>query len=99
MNPRRLEALLRDVRDGKVSVERAREALKSLPFEDLGMARVDHHRQLRCGHPEVVRVRAHRLRQPQHAARREHARAQPAATATPTSGLHADDSGYDTGFR
>jgi hypothetical protein len=35
-------------------VESALERLRALPFEDLGFATVDHHRQLRCGHPEVI---------------------------------------------
>src|SRR5271157_4013287 len=42
------------VREGDVSPEAACERLKSLPFEDLGFAKVDHHRALRTGMPEVI---------------------------------------------
>jgi len=54
MNFRKLEDLLKKVKLGKVSVEEAMARLKSLPFEDLGYARVDHHRSLRKGFPEVI---------------------------------------------
>ena len=54
MNPKDLEDLLRGVRDGAVSPESAAERLKNLPFEDLEFAKVDHHRALRRGFPEVV---------------------------------------------
>ncbi len=42
------------VRDGSVEVEEAVSALRAMPFEDLGFAKVDHHRGLRCGFPEVI---------------------------------------------
>jgi len=54
MNSERLQELLRGVQDGRVSVEAAVEQLKDLPYEDLGFARLDHHRALRRGFPEVV---------------------------------------------
>jgi hypothetical protein len=54
VNPKDLEDLLRRVRDGAVSPENAAERLKNLPFEDLEFAKVDHHRALRRGFPEVV---------------------------------------------
>jgi NCAIR mutase (PurE)-related protein len=54
MNFRKLEDLLKKVKLGKVSVEEAMARLKSLPFEDLGYARIDHHRSLRKGFPEVI---------------------------------------------
>lgn len=44
MNPEGLERLLRDVRQGEVSIEQALERLRSLPYEDLGFASLDHHR-------------------------------------------------------
>ena len=50
----RLHALLTQVRQGEMSVEGALAALKQLPFQDLGFARVDHHRALRKGFPEVI---------------------------------------------
>lgn len=46
--------ILQQVRSGEVSVEEALERLKWAPFEDLGFARVDTHRKLRTGEPEVV---------------------------------------------
>ncbi|HET7219466.1 MAG TPA: nickel pincer cofactor biosynthesis protein LarB [Vicinamibacterales bacterium] len=53
-----LHGLLGDVRSGSVTPEAARDRilqyLRQAPFEDLGFARVDHHRRLRQGFPEVV---------------------------------------------
>ena len=54
MTPDRLRALLDEVRLGKTGLDEAIERLKTLPFEDLGFARVDHHRMLRTGHAEVI---------------------------------------------
>jgi NCAIR mutase (PurE)-related protein len=54
MNRRKLEDLLKRVKLGKTSVDEAIAQLKSLPFEDLGYARIDHHRSLRKGFPEVI---------------------------------------------
>jgi NCAIR mutase (PurE)-related protein len=54
MEPDQLRALLRAVRDGERSPDDALETLRSLPFEDLGYAQVDHHRYLRQGFPEVI---------------------------------------------
>ena len=54
MNPDRLRALLARVASGEVAVGAAMDSLRDLPFEDLGFARVDHHRALRQGMPEVV---------------------------------------------
>src|SRR4030042_3713979 len=54
MNIRRIESLLSSVKSGKTSIDEAMLQLKSLPFEDLGFARVDHHRSLRKGFPEVI---------------------------------------------
>ena len=45
---------MEQVRSGRVEVDQAMERLRDLPFEDLGFARVDHHRQLRRGFPEVI---------------------------------------------
>ena len=49
-----IQALLNDVKNGALSVADAAEKLKTLPYENLGFARVDHHRQLRQGFPEVI---------------------------------------------
>ncbi|HEY6562244.1 MAG TPA: nickel pincer cofactor biosynthesis protein LarB [Polyangiaceae bacterium] len=54
MNPGRVRELLEAVKSGKVELESALDELKKLPFRDLGYARVDHHRALRLGMPEVV---------------------------------------------
>lgn len=54
MNRERLELLLSDVRTGKISIPAALERLRSLPYEDLGFASLDHHRSLRQGFPEVI---------------------------------------------
>jgi NCAIR mutase (PurE)-related protein len=54
MDPRTLQILLEQVRDGGVSPDQAAKRLEHMPFEDLGFAKVDHHRALRHGMPEVV---------------------------------------------
>jgi pyridinium-3,5-biscarboxylic acid mononucleotide synthase len=54
MDSDRLIELLEQVRRQEVTVERAVARLRYLPFEDLGFAKVDHHRALRQGFPEVI---------------------------------------------
>ncbi len=54
MTKDRLRKLLEDVSSGRTAASAAYEKLRSLPFEDLGMANVDHHRALRQGFPEVI---------------------------------------------
>jgi pyridinium-3,5-biscarboxylic acid mononucleotide synthase len=54
LNAKSIRRLLEDVRRGKLSPDDAVEKLRHLPFEDLGFAKVDHHRHLRMGIPEVV---------------------------------------------
>src|SRR3972149_1791832 len=54
MEAEMLAELLERVRRGRVSVRQALEKLRHLPFEDLGFAKVDHHRALRQGFPEVI---------------------------------------------
>jgi pyridinium-3,5-biscarboxylic acid mononucleotide synthase len=54
MQAERLRALLEEVRSGSVPVEAALNSLRDLPYEDIGFARVDHHRSLRTGFPEVI---------------------------------------------
>jgi NCAIR mutase (PurE)-related protein len=46
--------LLAQVRRGRVTVDAAMERLRDMPYEDLGFARIDHHRPLRQGMPEVI---------------------------------------------
>ncbi len=54
MNDKRLRALLEDVRRGRCDVDQAVGELRHMPYEDLGFAKVDHHRELRHGMPEVI---------------------------------------------
>ena len=54
MNLNHVRTLLENVSAGKVTVEEALDKLRSLPYEDLGFARLDSHRSLRQGFPEVV---------------------------------------------
>src|SRR5271167_3298035 len=54
MNQRALRQLFDDVRSKKLSPDDAVARLRHLPFEDLGFAKVDHHRALRSGMPEVI---------------------------------------------
>jgi NCAIR mutase (PurE)-related protein len=50
----RLRKLLKEVAGGKTSVDVALRKMRSLPFESIGMANVDHHRSIRQGIPEVI---------------------------------------------
>ena len=54
MNSQSIRKLFEQVRGGKLSADDAVERLRHLPFEDLGFAKVDHHRALRAGMPEVI---------------------------------------------
>ncbi len=54
MHPDKLRSIMLAVARGKMSVDDAMSALKSLPYEDLGFAKLDHHRHLRRGFPEVI---------------------------------------------
>lgn len=55
MNSEVLRKLLESVRAGQVDVEQALGQLRHLPFEEVGgFATLDHHRQIRCGFPEVI---------------------------------------------
>lgn len=54
MDQDHLRTLLEQVRAGAVDIDAALERLRHLPYEDLGFAKVDHHRALRHGMPEVV---------------------------------------------
>ena len=54
MNQDQLRALLEQVREGAVDVDAALARVRHMPFEDLGFAKVDHHRELRHGMPEVI---------------------------------------------
>jgi NCAIR mutase (PurE)-related protein len=54
MDPTTLKSLLEDVKAGRLSPDAAAGRLATLPYEDLGFAKVDHHRALRRGFPEAV---------------------------------------------
>ncbi len=54
MNAKSLRQLFDQVRSGKLSPDEAVQRLRHLPFEDLGFAKLDHHRALRQGMPEVI---------------------------------------------
>ena len=54
MTEHSLRTLLESVRGGGLSIDDAVARLRALPFEDLGFAKVDHHRAIRCGFPEVI---------------------------------------------
>ncbi|MGE5127164.1 MAG: nickel pincer cofactor biosynthesis protein LarB [Betaproteobacteria bacterium] len=54
MDPESLKSLLQSVKEGRTSPEDAATRLATLPYEDLGFAKVDHHRALRRGFPEAV---------------------------------------------
>src|SRR5262249_3319354 len=54
MNEAQLRALMEQVREGSIDVDAALKRLRHMPFEDLGFAKVDHHRALRHGMPEVI---------------------------------------------
>ena len=58
-----LRNLLKNIQDGKLDIDTAMMRLRHLPFENLGYARVDHHRNLRTGYPEVIYCTGKRMEQ------------------------------------
>jgi len=54
MNAKEVEKLLKEVKTGETSIEKALEVLKNFPYTDLGFARIDHHREMRTGYPEII---------------------------------------------
>jgi hypothetical protein len=54
MDTKKLESLLKEVRNGKTSIDKALDTLKHLPYEDIDFAKIDHHRGIRNGVPEVI---------------------------------------------
>ncbi len=54
MDRNRIQKILEDVKTGSMDTYTALNALRNLPFEDLGYAKIDHHRSLRTGYPEVI---------------------------------------------
>jgi NCAIR mutase (PurE)-related protein len=49
-----LRKLLEDVKNGQVEIDKAVDHLKELPYKDIGIAKIDYHRELRNGYPEVI---------------------------------------------
>jgi len=54
MDNSKIKKILNEVNSGKLSVEAALDKLRHLPYEDIGFAKIDHHRLLRQGVPEVI---------------------------------------------
>jgi NCAIR mutase (PurE)-related protein len=54
VNKEEIKVLLEGVKDNKINVEEALEKLEDLPFKDLGFAKIDNHREIRVGYPEVI---------------------------------------------
>ena len=57
MNEREARKFLEEVRRGAIRVDAAMERLRQFPYEDLGFAKIDHHRSIRQGFPEVIFAR------------------------------------------
>ncbi len=54
MKAEKIRSLLQQVRDGRTGVDEAMAILKKIPYEDIGFARIDTHRSIRTGMPEVI---------------------------------------------
>lgn len=54
MNVNEIEKLLKNVKNGETTIGEALEILKNFPYTDLGFARIDHHREMRTGYPEII---------------------------------------------
>ena len=54
MDASSLRKLLQQIKDGRVTPDEAVARMRHMPFEDLGFAKIDHHRRLRAGMPEVI---------------------------------------------
>ncbi len=54
MNRDKLKQLLEEVKDGSTDIDTALNSLKDLPYKELGFAKIDNHREIRTGYPEVI---------------------------------------------
>ncbi|MGM0379510.1 MAG: nickel pincer cofactor biosynthesis protein LarB [Bacillota bacterium] len=54
MNKEEIKKLLESVKEEKISLKEATEKLENLPFTDLGFAKIDNHREMRVGYPEII---------------------------------------------
>ncbi len=54
MTRKEIESLLKEIKNGQKSIEDALEEFQNFTYTDLGFARIDHHREIRTGYPEIV---------------------------------------------
>ncbi len=54
MDEREIKKIVNDIKSGNMSDKEAVEMLKTLPYQDFGFAKIDHHRAIRKGYPEVI---------------------------------------------
>ncbi|PJI10280.1 MULTISPECIES: nickel pincer cofactor biosynthesis protein LarB [Clostridium] len=54
MDKEEIRVLLEEVKNNKINIEEASKKLEDLPFKDLGFAKIDNHREIRVGYPEVI---------------------------------------------
>ena len=54
MNSEEMKKFLKSIKNGDISIEDGVDKLKDLPYSDLGFAKIDNHRELRVGYPEVI---------------------------------------------
>jgi hypothetical protein len=54
MNIKEVEKLLNDVKSGEKAIDEALDVLKNFPYTDLGFAKIDNHREMRTGYPEII---------------------------------------------
>jgi NCAIR mutase (PurE)-related protein len=54
MDEKKIRDILENIKNDKINIEKAIQIFKNLPYEDIGYAKVDHHRALRNGYPEVI---------------------------------------------
>lgn len=54
MNIKEVEKILSDVKEGNIGIDDALGKLKNFPYTDLGFAKIDNHREIRTGYPEII---------------------------------------------
>lgn len=54
MDAQSLKKLLNEIKNGKTSVDKAISLFKGMPYDDIGFAKIDNHRHIRCGIPEAI---------------------------------------------
>lgn len=54
MNKEEMKKLLESIKNNELEIDKAMEALEDLPYKDLGFAKIDNHREIRVGYPEVI---------------------------------------------